>query len=660
MQRRQKHHISRRRFIHLSALATAGTVMAACAPGGAEAEPSADEAMPAADTAADMPPSMESPMLAEMVQNGTLPPLEERLPTNPLVVEPWEEPGKYGGSWNMVVRNTPHSHVYELLQYEPMLRFSMGGADLLPNVADSWEVDDQAQNFTFHVREGIRWSDGEPLTADDVVFWFEDIVGNTDLFPGFPSWLTAGGQRPTLEKVDDYTVRFTFPTPAPFFERQMGHPFRESFRPRHFLQQFHADYADEGELAEKVDDSGFENWIELFLDQESRDTSTDLPVVFPWDLEQQGEDGNTYLRNAYYWKTDPDGNQLPYIDRVTTDVVRELSVAQLKAASGEAELQTFAVGQFPRDTMVLKQSQEQGDYHVIDAPISESNVFILTLNLTHPDPVLREIFLDRRFRIAMSHAIDREEIRSLIYLDQPKEIRQNVALPVSPHYHEGAAKAFVTYEPDTANALLDEMGLTERDGNGFRLRPDGEPISIALEVRARRDDFVDALELISGWWRDVGISASVKPEDDSLFTTRRRANEQDAMADFAGPGFLPVMNPTRQIPVRADCSWGPLWGQWYATGGESGEEPPAEVVQQLALYDELLTTAAADRQRDLWLQIMDIQAENLYHMGICDRASVPTVVTNRMRNVPKTGWNIAWEAGNIGTTNPCQYFKVDA
>jgi peptide/nickel transport system substrate-binding protein len=594
-------------------------------------------------------------MLADM----GLPPVAERLPSNPLVVTPHEQIGNYGGSWNMVVRNTPQSHVYELLQYETMLRFSPGGLDVLPNVAESWQVEDDAKVFTFHIREGIKWSDGMPMTADDVLFWYADVISNEALYPGFPSWLTAGGERPTVEKVDDYTVRFVFPVTAAFFERHMGRPFNESFLPRHYLEQFHADYADADELAQKVADSGFEDWTQLFLDKSDREISVDLPVLFAWDLVAQNEEGNTYQRNPYYWKVDTEGNQLPYIDTVTSDVVRELSVAQLKAFSGEAELQTFSVGQFPRDTLVLKQGREEGDHEVIDAPISESNVFILALNLTHKDPVLREIFGDSRFRKAMSHAIDRDEIRELIYLGQPKEIRQNVALPDSPHYHEGAAKAFVEYDPDTANALLDEMGLTERNSDGFRLRPDGDPISIALEVRARRDDFVDALELISGWWGDVGISASVKAEDDSLFSTRLNGNEQDANADFAGPGFLPVLNPGRQIPVSSDCRWAPLWGTWYATGGEAGEEPPDAVKTQLALYDELLTVAGADEQRNLWLQIMDIQAEELYHMGICDRAAVPIVVTNRMKNVPESGWDLDWDRGNIGTTNPCQYYKTD-
>lgn len=640
---KKNRQISRRDFLRLSAMASA-TAVATQFPLRILAQTTSNEA----------------PMLAEMVSAGTLPPVADRLPANPLIVEPWESIGQYGGNWNMVVRGVPHSHVYELLQYEPMIRFSMGGTELLPNVADEWEANDDATTFIFHIREGIKWSDGAPMTADDVIFWFEDIVGNTDLYPAFPTWLTAGGERPVLEQVDEYTIQFSFSQPAPFFLRQIGYPFHEIFKPRHYLQQFHAQYADEAQLAQKVADSGLENWTQLFLNEENYNTGVGMPVLFAWDLENRNEEGNTYVRNPYYFKVDTDGNQLPYIDTVYTEVVRDISVAQLKVFAGEAELQTFSVGQFPRDTLALKQGEQQGGFEVITAPISEPNIFVLGLNLNHKDAVQRELFQDRRFRIALSHGINREEIRQLIYLDQPNESRQCAPLPESPFYHEAAAKNYTEYNAEEANRLLDEMGLTERDGNGFRLRSDGAPISIAIEVLARRDDFVDTLELISGWWQVLGINASVKPEDDTLFSTRLQAGEMDANVDFCEGGFLPVISPADFIPVTTNCSWAAQWGTWYATQGESGEEPPEEVKQQLVLFDELLVTPDEEQQKALWAQIMDIQAENLYHMGICDRAPVPVPVVDSFRNVPRSGWNIAWEAGNMATTNPSQYYKINS
>jgi peptide/nickel transport system substrate-binding protein len=374
-------------------------------------------------------------------------------------------------------------------------------------------------------------------------------------------------------------------------------------------------------------------------------------------MEEYAEDGVTYVRNPYYWKVDTEGNQLPYIDTVQTRVAADVNVAQMMAFSGEADLQTFSVGQFPKDTMLLKENADQGNYHVIEAPISEPNVCVFGLNLTCKDERLRAIFLEKNFRIALSHAIDREQVRQLVYLEQPKEIRQCAPLPNSPFYHEAAAKNYVEYDPDAANALLDEMGMTDRDDEGFRLAPDGEPFAITLEIIGKRDDFIDALEMVADWWSAVGVKTTAKPVETSLYFTRRNANELQAGVDYSGNGFYPILNPDDFIPSSGNSVWANAWGTWYATDGESGEEPPEEVKRQLELYDEILVTPNIDKQKELWAEIMEINAENCYHYGFCDRAAVPVVVSNKMHNVPETGWNIAWEAGNIGTTNPCQYWK---
>jgi peptide/nickel transport system substrate-binding protein len=300
-----------------------------------------------------------------------------------------------------------------------------------------------------------------------------------------------------------------------------------------------------------------------------------------------------------------------------------------------------------------------GNYKVLEAPISEPNVFILGVNLNHPDPVLREIIQDRRFRIALSHAINRKDIRELIYLDQPEESRQVAPKPQSPFYHEAAAKNYIEYDPDKANRLLDEMGLTERNAEGIRLRPDGKPIELVLETRSFRNDFIDALEMIGGWWTDVGIKGTMKAIEGSLFNTRRQTAEFDVSADFAGNGLFPIMRPFDYIPVANNNNFAPLWGQWFATEGRRGEEPPADVKRQLELYEQALVTPDEDERIRLWRQIMDIHAENLYHIGICDRAPVPVPVHNRMRNVPDEGWNCEWVVGNIGVTNPQQYWIAE-
>ncbi len=638
----------RRIFCLFVALLLAGTV--AFAGGTKEGESGKAQPQAAAGTGG----YKEAPMLAAMVKDGKLPPVKDRLPQQPVVIKPWKDQvGKYGGTWREL--NQRDDTAYEALQYyESLLRFRMYDYEVIPNLIEKWDVKD-GKVFTLYIHKGIKWSDGQPFNADDIEFFVVDVLGTPELYPSYPTYLLSGGEKPKFEKLDEYTVRFSYTKESALFLRQIAQPQFKCYVPKHYLQQFHPKYAKVDDLNKMAKDKGMDNWARLFLNRMAYNINADCPVVTAWKRESTQTDGATYVRNPYYWKVDTAGNQLPYIDKIQVSGAANTEVAQMKTFSGEHDLDMFVVGQFPRDTMVLKENEAVGKYKVIDAPIAEPNVFVLGLNLNHKDPVLRQIFLDKRFRIAMSQAINREDIRKLIYLGQPKEIRQVAPKRESPFYHEGAAQSFVKYDPARANALLDEMGL-KRGPDGIRLRPDGKPLEIVVETYSFRDDFQDALEMIGKWWTEVGVRATPKAIEGSLFTTRRNSGDFDASADFAGNGLWPLLNPADYIPVNSGNNYAPLWGLWYNTKGKQGIEPPPEVKRQLELYDQALVTADQAKQVALWKQIMDIQAENLFHMGICDRATVPVPVSNRMRNVPNEGWDCEWVVGNIGTTNPEQFW----
>ena len=451
-----------------------------------------------------------------------------------------------------------------------------------------------------------------------------------------------------------YTVRFAHNWAAPFFVLQMAQYSHEAFLPKHFLQKYHTDYVSKEALDQLVKEAGVDTWANLFLNAAARDGSLDLPVLCAWDQVGESQEGANYARNPYYWKVDTEGNQLPYIDTVSTRVAANVEAAQMMAFSGEAELQTFSTGQYPADTMILKTNEELGDYKVLTSPIGTPNVLVFAFNITHSDPAMREIFADRRFRIAMSIGFNREDIRSIVYLDQPVESRQNAPLRESKWYHEAAALNYVEYDPDRANALLNEMGLTARDSDGFRLRLDGESLAITMEVMSQRDDYVDALEMMSQMWEKIGVRTAVKPVQVGLYNQRITANEHDAGPHYGGGGGINApLAPDKFIPITNRTIWAPLWGKWYTSGGEAGEEPPANVKRQLELYDQLLTTADETKQLEMWAEIMDVNAEECFHFGICDRAGVPTVVSNKFRNVPETGWNMH----NFPATMPFQYWK---
>ena len=650
-------HVSRREFLRVSALVSASAVAAACSKPTATPEPaattvptSASETQPT--TAVVVSQYSQAPMLDGL----DLPALEDRLPENPIVIEPYESIGTYGGTWNMVTNTTPTSHAYELLCYEQLLRMSAGGTPIISNLAESWTMSDDGTTFTFNLMKGVKFSDGEPFTTADILFWLDDVHLNTDLYSSFPSWLIVGGEKPTVTAADDYTVTFQYSNPAPFFTLQIAYPTHETYLPKHYMEQFHADFAAQADLDALVAAQSYSAWTDMFLTKSNWESNQELPMLFAWQMKVYAEDGCTWERNPYYYKVDTEGNQLPYIDSIQSQVAAGVDVAQMMAFSGEAELQTFSVGQFPADTMILKQNTEMGNYTVVDAPIGEANVCNFGFNMTYEDEALRTLFRNKDFRIAMSYAVNREDIRQLIYLGQPVEIRQCAPLRKSPWYHEAAAQNYVEYDVDTANEMLDSIGLTERDADGYRLL-DGQPLSIVIEIMSKRTDFIDAMEMVATNWQEVGVNTTAKSTETSLYSDRMNGNQLMAGVYYAGPGIQTPIDPSRVLPISVSNVWAPLWGTWRATDGASGEEPPAEVLRQFELYDELVVTVDDARAKELWAELMDIQAENMWAYGICDRASVPIVVANSFHNVPATGWDISWEAGNIGTTNPCQYWK---
>ena len=201
----------------LLAIIMVASVLAAC---GAPADAPAPEAAESSDAATDsgsdggdaaMSDSKEAPSLAEMVAAGTLPPLEERLPLEPMVIEPEESIGTYGGTWRAGLRGgSDNAWIYRTIAYEQMTRWERDWSGVRPNIAKGWDVSDDSTEYTFYLREGMRWSDGEPFTSDDVVFWYEDVLMNEELTPSVPNWLMAGDEPVVVEAVDDYTVKFSF------------------------------------------------------------------------------------------------------------------------------------------------------------------------------------------------------------------------------------------------------------------------------------------------------------------------------------------------------------------------------------------------------------------------------------------------------------------
>jgi peptide/nickel transport system substrate-binding protein len=607
----------------------------------------------------------EAPQLAQRVAAGELPPVEERLPTNPLVVPVVERIGDYGGTWNSGLVGSI-SWLIMTIGYEHLVRWTPDWSGVIPNIAESFDVNDDATEFTFFLREGMRWSDGHPFTADDILFWYEDVAMNTDLYPGGPpgGFMTVGGQPGVVEKIDDRTVVFRFAAPNGFFLRILATPegVHPTNYPKHYLSQFHPAY--NPDIDQAVREAGAADWaglwamkVGLSIYDAARYQDPERPGLTPWVITTPFDAGARVVsvRNPYYWKVDPEGNQLPYLDRKVVEVTSDVEILVLKAIAGEIDMQDLRIATQANKPLFFD-NQERGGYRFFDTTPTFMNTAILALNLTHQDPVKREMFQNKDFRIGLSHAINRQEIIDTVYTSQG-EPWQAAPRPETVYYNEQLAKQYTEYSVALANEHLDRAGYTQRDAQGFRLGPDGRRIVIIGEASVDfRREHIDVLELIQLHWSEVGIDLQIRSVGRDLLGTRTAANQHELVV-WAGDGGGPdaIMDPRFYLPLAGPSFQAVAWANWYTSGGVDGEEPPADVQRQMELYDQLRATAAEDLQDDLFREILQIAADGFYVMGVNLDPPLYGIVRNNFRNVPESMPG-AWLYPRPGPTNPEQYF----
>jgi peptide/nickel transport system substrate-binding protein len=607
----------------------------------------------------------EAPMLAAQVRQGKLPPLRERLPESPLVVEPVERIGAYGGTWNSLLVSGEYIAWMDRQQhYEGLLRYDREWKGIIPDIAESYDVRDGGAQYEFRLRRGVKWSDGHPFTADDILFWYEDVFMNDELTPVPPTDFLSGGEPPTVEKTDDYTVVFRYRTPHGLLPRVLAGGYGDELigKPRHYLKRFHKAH-NPAEIDALVEAEGADDWVQLFLNQADWSVNPDLPVLSAWMVTTPlggGLDRIIAKRNPYFWKVDTDGRQLPYIDEIHYYVMQNLEAALLKAQNGEfGELDRHI--NTLQNKPVLARSRENGNYHFFDLVSELVNEAMITLNLTHKDPRKREIFQKKDFRIGLSHALNREEIIDAVYQRQG-EPWQSSPRRESEFYNERLAKQYTEYDVDKANSYLDRAGYSERDDAGYRLDPDGKRITIQLEYTGEWDSLVlpDVAEFVTRHWREVGIGAEPRVWNSTLMATRTEANLQDASIDVDFGGLNILMDPRAVFPHHGTEHFVP-WVRWYESKGENGERPPEPIRRQMRLYDQIRTTVDLDMQVTMMKEVIDIAADMFTLIGIVLPANGYGIVRNDFHNVPtrmisSTG---AWYP-TPGPSDPHQYFISDA
>lgn len=559
--------ISRRQFLITSSVAITSGILVACGSGDEADAPPAEGVQSADDapaSAANVPAGQykEAPSLSELVSAGKLPPVDERLPIDPWVIEIKDAIGRYGGKLSSVVAD-PTANLFEISngRSASFTRRSPDLSSIVPFVVESWELSDDFTELKVHMREGLKWSDGTPLTTEHVLFWYEDILLNTDLTPVIADDLAPGGEPLKVVVEDDFTFSFQFAIPYPTIVDIL--PSQSPWAPKQYLSQWHINYNEEADG--KAAEENFDAWYEAFLfHAEAGETQqdADLPALGAWLFASQDTQGNTlYTRNPYYWGVDSDGQQLPYVDELEKLVVENREVLTAKVLSGEATHHSWflTLADFP----LYKQNEETGNYTTRLHPDLRASEMGFAFNYTHQDEVLRELFNDIRWRQALSHAINRGEINELRFagLGTP---RNPIMHPGPAFWEEGLDQYYTEFDVEKANQLLDEIGL-EYGGDGFRLRPDGEPLALTMEVDAGRADLTEVGNLIKAYWAEVGVNISVKGQDQQFFMQRMRANEHDIGVWAIGGSSEPYSRQNEPIRYRPPWHWsstplgGPLW-----------------------------------------------------------------------------------------------------
>ncbi len=585
---------------------------------------------------------IEPPYLKEQVDAKELPPLRERIPVNPRVIDlkrMGREPGRYGGQIRMLMGDPKDVRMVVVYGYARLVGYDEN-LNLVPDILENFEVED-GRIFTLRIRPGHRWSDGHPFTAEDFRYFWEDIANHEKLsLTGPPAEMLVDGKPPVFEVLDTCTVRYAWPAPNPaFIPALAGALPLYIYAPSHYLKQFHVKYADPAELELKITSARVRGWSSLHerMGRMYRPQNPDLPCLDAWCLSTAPPSTRcVFKRNPYFHRIDTEGRQLPYADEIILNIGSSALVAA-QTATGEADLQARYI-RFD-DYTFLKSAEKRGGFNVELWGRGEGSRMALLPNLNAEDPVWRKLWRDVRVRRALSLAIDRREINQAIFYGLARE-SANTVLPQSPLHRPEYQTAWTRFDLNEANKLLDEAGLTRRDWDGIRFLPDGRRAELVVETAGESSEQSDVLALIRDNWLKIGIKIYTRPTQRDLFRKRVYAGSV-VMSVWSGLDnalATPDMSPHELAPTgQAQLQW-PKWGQHYEEKGAVGEPPDLpEARRLLELYLAWRQSRSTAERAGIWHEMLKIHADQVFTIGTVNGTRQPVVVSKRLVNVPEEG-----------------------
>ncbi|MCZ6798346.1 MAG: ABC transporter substrate-binding protein [Gammaproteobacteria bacterium] len=585
---------------------------------------------------------IETPMLRESVQKGDLAPVVARIPTQPQVVtfDGEFEAGRHGGQLRLLMGKQKDIRQLVIYGYARLVGYTPD-LELQPDILESLEVVEN-RIFTLHLRKGHRWSDGHPFTSEDFRYYWEDMANNAELSRGgLPHELVIDGEVPIVEFPDLYTVRYSWSQPNPYFLPALaGARPLYIYKPAHYLRQFHKSYQSEARIAELMKQYNARNWMRIHVnkDRPYKATNPDLPTLQPWvNTTYPPSERFIFKRNPFYHRIDGNGRQLPYIDSIAVNIASG-KLVPAKTGADESDLQARYLRM--DNYTFLRQAALRNNFNVRLWKTSRGAHIALFPNMNTNDETLRKLMLEQRFRRALSVAIHRHEINQVVYFGLVLE-SNNTVLPESPLFRPRYQKASTEFDLVQANALLDELGLTERDSRGVRLMADGRPLEILIQTAGESTEQTDVLELVHDSWLQAGIKLYSVPSTREVFRNRIFSGEA-VMSIWSGlPNALPTADssPADLAPTNQYQYQWPKWGLYYESGGKSGEKPENREVNELSKLNNQWRHATSKTEREkIWHRMLQIHSEQMFTIGIISGVRHPVVVNNYLHNVPEKGF----------------------
>lgn len=585
---------------------------------------------------------IEPEFLRDLLRAGRIPAMVDRLPTHPRIINMKDEglqPGAYGGTVRTIIGSAKDIRYMTVYGYSRLVGYDTK-LQLQPDILMGF-TSEKDSVFTFHLREGHRWSDGAPFTVDDFRYWWEDVILNKDLTPGGGALeLRPHGDLPHFEVLDPLTVRYSWDRPNPNFMPALAGPLPLMiFGPGHYLKQFHKKYQDDFRLSALMKQNRVKKWADLHIkmSRASRPENPELPTLDPWaNTTAPPAEQFVFVRNAFFHRIDENGVQLPYIDRFILNVSSS-SIIAAKAGAGESDLQ--ATGIDFNDYTFLKDAEKRFPVNVsLWRQVRGSRVALLP-NLNCADDVWRGLFRETRFRRALSMAIDRHEINMVAFYGLGKASADTV-LPESPLFRSEYADAFIAHDPDQANKLLDELGLANRDSEGVRLLPDGRRAEITIETPGESNLDTDVLELVRDHWREVGLALYTRTSQRDVFHNRAMSGTIMMSIWFGIDNGVATadMSPRQLAPTQDDQLQWPLWGMYYLSAGQAGRAPDLPEAKQLVdLLNQWGETARSAEREAIWHQMLSLYTQQVFSIGLINSTLQPILKSAKLQNVPARG-----------------------